>query len=321
MLRPSPLTLRLASELYYLPANPGLAPRTRRKLLHGWNCWEKRTSNPPINEITHKTFAAFRAACLKEVLSATTIESTVSDALTVLKACVDAEILPGCPSPGKRLVRRHVLHHTPSVAELSAVLAKCDLAKWPRRVLSAPDWWRAFLAVAYFCGFRRGDLTSLCWTNVREDRLERVQGKTGILTTIPIHPALKPLLARLARRDAVFGRAGSLKQIRGQLKSLCKAAEVAPFTMQGVRRLSSRQWNKARPGCGRLILGRRYPGADGFYLDPFEDLLDAMPRLEVPAAIALKQPHRDERRLLIAFRRLDGCTARQAVKMVEALLD
>jgi len=70
---------------------------------------------------------------------------------------------------------------------------------------------------------------------------------------------------------------------------MARRGGVHPFTFQGMRRLSAQEYEKARAGCGPLILGHGYGGADRFYLRPFDALREALPALRVPAGMQAEQ--------------------------------
>lgn len=312
----STLNVRRASESYYLPANPGLASGTLRKLRHQWNRWEKSTDDPPITRIGPTTFAAFRAACLADQLSPTTIEGVVSDVLTVLGTCADVGALSSLPRAGKRLRKMNRPNPTPTLDELSAMLKAASCAQWPRSsAVPSRDWWTLCLAAAFFTALRLQDLLNRPLAEFRAETLEITQSKTGKVLRIPVHPVLRKLSKKFPL--AKLGGGASLKQLRRELRRICETAGVRNYTIQSLRRLSGREWERARPGCGSLILGHSIMGASRFYLDPYPMLQDAMPLLQFPAALGRQPIQRDESRLLRAFRRLDAREAARVVRLVE----
>jgi integrase len=294
------LTVREAFVRHYLPASQGMRPNSIRRRRYGFNWWERFTSNPAAGCIDESVFREVRTKGTEAGLSAVTIEGVVSDVLLVLRFLAARKILPSVPFAGKRLKRRLRLKPTPSISDLASTWANAGLARWPTyrwrrqrakngqlsgaiRLDAAANWWRAFLALAYFSGLRRNDLLTLQWSEIQGGFIRRVMEKTGFAIEIPVHPCLQTHLDVLPKEGpCVLGHSKSTKQIRRELAALAVAGGVAPFTVQSLRRLSARQFDKARPGAGAIILGHRYRGADRFYLDPSDALAEALPRLAVP---------------------------------------
>ncbi len=314
------LTFRSATERIYRPSNPGISAPTVRKLRHAANRWERLTDNPVVYRITRQTFADVRTAGLAAKLSPTTVENCVSDVRTILRACVDAELLPAIPSAGRRLRRIERLRPTPSVDDLSRMLKHCGAASWPlRSKVRTEDWWRLLLAAVYFTAQRRGNVLSCPVADMRSESLTVFIKKTGKIITIPSHPLLRKLAKNVP--DEVLGGLWGHKQIRNGMARICKAAGIQRWTLQSLRRLSGQAWESARPRAGTAILGHPFRGSDRFYLDANKILKEALPRLEIPSYFGRQNPIRDEPRLLAAFRKLDAREARQAIRLVENLGD
>jgi integrase len=305
------LTIREAFAKHYLPASPGMARRTIQKRKHDFNWWERFTSNPAVSRIGTEVFDEVRKKGLEAGLSPVTIESLVSDALTVLRHLHHTKILPSLPWAGRRLKRRPRLKPTPSIDDLAKVYALADRVTWPvyvrrlicphgrftraERIEHAATWWRGLLAACYFTGLRRGDLLSLRWDEVQDGWIRRTMGKTGFVVEIPIHPILQRHLDALPTKDRphVLGYGGSFKQIRREMHSLSAAAGVRSLNIQSCRRLAAQSWERARAGCGGLLIGHQYrgSGADRYYLDPAQALVEAIPNLAVPLGMG-PQPSR-----------------------------
>jgi integrase len=296
------MTIREAFESRYLPSSPGMTRRTIQKLRHDWNWFERFTGNPPVNLIGPSTFDQLRRNALEAGLSPVSIESVVSDVLSVLRHLVRIEELKALPWSGKRLKRRPQLKPTPSIEDLGKVYALCRTVRWPvhvrrlnphcphgrfkgpERIAAAVQWWKTLFALGYFTALRRSDLLTLRWDEIEGGWIRRKMVKTGFTIEIPVHPVLQTHLDALPtkERPCVLGYVGSYKQIRGEMKSLAAAAGVKPFSLQAVRRLSAQQFERARGGTGGLILGHQYRTVDKFYLDPVCALQWALPNLAVP---------------------------------------
>ncbi len=298
------LTIREAFVKFYLPASPGMARRTVQKRKHDFNWWERFTSNPPVGSIGTEVFDEVRKNGLAAGLSPVTIECIVSDMLTILRHLHRTKILSECPWAGRRLKRRPRLKPTPSVQDLEKVYALCRIVTWPvhvrrlnprcphgrftgpARIAAAVQWWKGLFALSYFTGLRRGDLLSLKWDDVQDGWIRRTMGKTGFAVEIPIHPVLQQHLDRLPTKERphVLGYGGSFKQIRREMHKLSAAAGVRPINVQSLRRLAAQSWARARAGCGGLLIGHQYRGngADRYYLDPKQALVEALPNLAIP---------------------------------------
>lgn len=298
------LTIREAFVKFYAPASPGMARRTVQKRKHDFNWWERFTSNPPVAKISTEVFDEVRKNGLAAGLSPVTIECIVSDMLTILRHLHHTKILSECPWAGRRLKRRPGLKPTPTIEDLAKVYALCGKVSWPvyvrrlnghcphgrftgpARIAAAVQWWQALFALSYFTGLRRGDLLSLKWDEVQDGWIRRTMGKTGFAVEIPIHPVLQQHLDKLPTRERthVLGYCGSFKQIRREMHKLSDAAGVRQINVQSLRRLAAQSWERARAGCGGLLIGHQYRGngADRYYLDPKQALVEAVPNLAIP---------------------------------------
>jgi integrase len=304
------LTIREAFAKFYVPAAAGLSPATHRKRKHDFNWWERFTpDNPPIGKIDTEVFDEVRRKGLEAGLSNVTIESLISDVLTVLRHLHHTKILSEVPWAGKRLKRRPVLKPTPSIDALSKVYAVVPHVTWPvykrrlicphgkftraQRVDRAITWWKGLFALAYFSGLRRKDLLTLKWDEVQDGWIRRRMEKTQFTVEIPIHPCLKTHLDDLRTKDGpeVLGYLTSFKQIRREMHALAAIAGVNPLLLniQALRRLSAQQFEEARPGAGGLLLGHVYRTVDRHYLNPTKALEQAIPRLLVPKGMG-EQP-------------------------------
>jgi integrase len=306
--RAAPLTLREAYTRHYLTQRPGITDTTKRQAIYRINCWERAVgASDDISAITREDFNKLRTIMLASDFAAASIESTVSVVRTIIEACVEDGILPGCPSVGKRLKVRPQNRWTPELKDLSAIYRFVHRTTWPvRRIppggwtgtacaenggfvrsFSADHWWRTLFAAGYFLGLRHGDLLDLRWTDIKTDRVVRTMAKTRYVVEIPLHDVLREHLRRMPQDGPlVFGpRAKANKQIRRELRFMVEAAKIGHFTLKGLRKLSARSWETARPGAGCCILGHRLRGAQAHYLDAFRILSDALTALAVPEAM------------------------------------
>ncbi len=307
------LTVRQASNRFYLPSAPDLASRTVQKLRHQWNCWERHTANPVIDLVTTGTFVRFRTSALAVPLSPATIEAVVGDVLTVLRCCRAAGVLAAVPLAGRRLKRSQPVPIQPDLSALGDMYRNCRVAKWPiLRHCSCQDFWRAWLIASYTLGLRLGDLMfRLTWNAVNCDSVTIRAGKTGKLHILPLHPVLKRHLNLIHDNGGsgdgrVFPVSKSPHLVRRELRRISQAAGVPKVTPQQLRRLAGTQYERAHGGAGPLLLGHTLAGASAFYIDVPSVLRAASDRLEIPQEWLTKADRdsaaRMESRLLRAWR-------------------
>lgn len=314
----SDLDLSTALVHLYYPSNPGIAKQTVKLARFRVAAWLRILPESRIVRlVTTADFNSYRRLSLERGSSPATIESVIETVRLVLRSCVEGNMLDVVPPTGRRLRVVPKLRTTPTIADLDAVLRHCHAATWPPRRYADPSaWWRMLIATGFFTALRRNDALRLPVENIRSGTVALVMEKTGRVIRIPVHPVLKKLADSAS--FASLGKLNSVYHMRCQMAALCLAAGVPYFTMQGIRRLSAQSWESARAGAGGLILGHAFPGNSKFYLDPLRSLQDALVRLEFPVAFG-RRSHRDEPRLIAAYRRLDPKEAQTLVRFAERL--
>ena len=97
---------------------------------------------------------------------------------------------------------------------------------------------------------------------IEGNTLRLVSRKAGKLHVLPVHPEVLAHCERLGTEKSgrIFPIGCCLKQVRGQIDRICRAAGIPRFTPQMVRRLAAIQFEKAHPGAGSLLLGHALPG-------------------------------------------------------------
>lgn len=281
----SPCTLRDTLSLYELWA-PDLKRRTIQRMAHDLNRCDRAWGEIHPSEVETRHFQELRRQVV-EGLSATTIEGTVSTVMTLLRFLREIGELESLPAKGRVLRRPTPQLVMPTLDEFARMYQRADCTMWPRLCADRERWWQSFLATAYFTALRLSDILALEWEWIHGNRITLVARKTGKQQHIPIHPVLAKHLAYLPRHSTrVFASAKkSLKQLRRELRRMCVEAGVPNITAQQMRRLSSNEWESARPGCGELILGHGLRGAARFYLELSRPLFEAVEQLNVPSAM------------------------------------
>lgn len=251
--------------------------------------WISRGGSPIVEEIDTPAVKRWRLLAADLSLSPRTIESVIA---TVLLLC---RVGGNTVAAGKRLQRNVSIRHTPTLADLDAVLAVADSAKW-----RSGNWWRSALCLAYCTGLRLGDLERFTRDTMHDDCIRVVAGKTGKPHHIPLPQTLLPRVAGFRWR---IGR----KVLRREIAFLCDVAKIEHFTPQGIRRLAANEWERARQGCGPIILGHDIPGwnrSTPHYLDKSLPLRLGLPALRLPAWIDDGRSQDRETALMSSFRRM-----------------
>jgi len=298
-----PQSLRSAFE--ELRLDDTIAKTTRDLRQHQLRWWELHSSNPEIGSIDTDCLRAFQTAASKAGLAADTVETSISFAMRVIRAAADEGWIEKAPKRPKRLISQPTKTRKISLAEFERFLSAMPQAVQHCRTRSV-EWWLAFWAVIYFTALRRGNVEQLESRQVSSEVIEVRQFKTGGLLQIPIHPVLKrmlgslPTVGRLLRIDR--------KSLYRITKRAGEIANVVGISPQSVRALSARQFERAHPGAGRLILGRPFPGADAYYFDAPEILRSAIDKLAIPEALLTEEERNhavdSEKALLLIFRGL-----------------
>jgi hypothetical protein len=269
-----------------------MAEATRLKLRHRVNCWRRFSRSAVPNPAE---FDGFRRRARSEGLTAQTVEATVGD---IARICGQSDL-------GTRLPRwRNVnCRAVPSLDLISAVYEAAPSAEWPNcvlsrtpalRVVSSAVWLRAFVVFAYYTAFRLRDLRSVTWSGITTAEINWQSSKTGRLHRLPNCPVVERHLEPL--RECGSTRlfpisSGQERLLRRELSRL--TGDTRAFGPQPLRRAAITQWSIASPEAGRIVHGSGL-GMMAHYLDPFETLVNAMPRRRWPAAM-LTPAELDER--------------------------
>lgn len=255
--------LRDALQLY----GQEVQPRTRQKIDHELNRWDRYGLPVRLIEIESTTFDALRAAGRRDGLAATTIEDTVSDVRTLIRFVGRTP-----PDPGRRLKRRTKCKQVPEVAAVGRAYANASVTCWPNcrngRVpelqrIDNGDFWRAWLCVGYFTALRLGDVSRLEWDAFRDDRIVVQAGKTGRVHEFPLPEVVRLHLEPL--RSADLSRpfpvpTWAAGRIRREL-SRCEDT-IGP---QPLRRASITSWACASAEAGRIVHGERLGVLSNYY--------------------------------------------------------
>lgn len=282
-----------------------IAPTTRKLRARQFGWWESHSSDPDIAAITTDVLREFQQRASASGLANDTVETTINAVRCVLRAAVDDGLLSAMPKRPKRLISQ------------PTKTAKISLKEFERFIEALPDavakcrkrseqWWRSLWATIYFTALRLANIQQISSRQIGSEIIEVRQLKTGKLVQIPVHPVLRRMLLPFLETNR------PLKIDRKSLYRIttraCEIAGVRGISPQSIRALAARQFERAHPGAGRLILGRPFPGADAYYFDAPEILRSAVDKLAVPAPFLTKEEREksvdSERMLLMLFRQL-----------------
>ena len=307
--------------------NEPLADSTRQLRRHQLGRWERLSDNPPIDQITTATLDAFRQAHIRLEHSPEYAETDVSFVMRALRVAHDAGLIPQVPKRGRR--RRGNKRKTAriSLIEFDRFLSAIPVTKLSRsRKGPTRDvpFWVAFFGSPFFCALRRLDLLRVEWQNFGSEFLEYRQSKTGNLVRVPIHPVWRRMLSVLPNawtRGRVFGI--NLRSMNRDLHRIIEVAGTKGVTLQSIRVLAARSYERAHAGAGRLILGRPLPGADSYYFDVPEILQLASEKLILPPCLLTdaerNQNAAGESYLIESFRQLRNEDREAVLKFIAAL--
>lgn len=269
----------------------GIAQRTAQKLRHTITFWIKHGGSENPREISTAMCESVRAAASSEHLSATTIERSISDILTL---CHYA----GCHvEAGRRLRLRVKCKSVPLLESIGRLYDVAEQCNWPSRLRGADwrwmnltsenrlNWLRGFIALGLWTGLRASDLLKLEWSAIEDERIVIEASKTGKEHRFPLPSILKGLIEplRALNRATVLGVGEhTLHLIRDELTRLCGVAGIAQIGPQALRRASITTWATVSPEAGRIVHGTGL-GVLAHYYDGEQILRAAMDRFPWPS--------------------------------------
>jgi len=283
--------------LTYEQSAPDLGGQTRCKLRYLVASWERRTKNPTVSKIDPTVFAEFRRRCLRDSLSPHSIETSITDVLTILKS-VGVHV-----DPGRRLKRPDPDPQSPTLADMGKWYVACASPVSPHLDwCSAESYMRAFYCVAYWTGFRLADLFALTYEDITADGIRRRANKTGKVHTIPMSPVVDRHIRQLGTTKGPLFPAGRTcpTHLRHWMHSIADAAGVPRFGPQNLRIAAVNAWRDAGGSESAQIIhgeGLGGRGAIRWYLSrstPAKILALSAPKFIWPSEVLLPE-ERDRR--------------------------
>jgi len=279
MIAPRPATVRAVFDSLCLGDSIASETLKLRGYQFGW--WEQFSSDPALECLNTSVIRNFQAAAKQSGLAADTIETTISTIYRVLHAAHDEGLFDRIPKRPKRLHSQPSKTPRISLAEFDKFLQAIPEAV--AECIRPPAWWQAFWGMIYFTALRLANVQQLEREQVTAEMVQVRQFKTGKIVQVPTHPVIWRMVRNLGVGERLF-RIDRKSLYRLTVRT-CRIAGIRRISPQAIRVLSARQFERAHPGAGRLVLGRPLPGADGYYFDPPEILRSAIDKLQVPETL------------------------------------
>lgn len=176
----------------------------------------------------------------------------------------------------------------PRIEHLDALYRVAHTARWPNRLSATKrtDWWRAFIVLDGWTGFRLSDLRLLADQHVAGSSIELRAEKTKRFgrprLVVPVTPVVRRHLGMLGRGNpTLFGLTAQGKQLRRTLSELADQAGVPYVTPKGFRLYAINAWSRADGLAGELIQGRKLGSMDN-YLDVESHLHHHARKVKIP---------------------------------------
>jgi hypothetical protein len=266
-----------------------LASRTiaRREPLYSANRIARLIGDIPIAELTTEVITDLRGKMLASGLAPRTVESTISDLLTVAQY-----------HTGKTVNRGHRVRYErpqPTPVEIDVVNAI-----WPH---CAP-WMQTWIAFTYWTGLRLTDSMGAL-NEYRDKPLPPVMRwrarKTGKHHVFPIPGWLRSRVESgpyRFRTTSDFAK----RQIRAALHFACLKSACETVLPKQFRQRAITEWSIVNANAGAFIHGRDI-GILNHYVDPLAVLESAAPRVRLPTCFGATQDCGES--LLRNFQRCD----------------
>lgn len=239
----------------------------RRTPVYTANRFVRMIGNLRVAAITTNDLCDFRKAQQAAGMSPATIESSIGDIQTMVKAATGVVV-----NPGKRLKRNRPQPRGVSLAHIEAT--------WPH----LETWMQQWVVLTFWTCLRIADAVKLMHslTDRAPDVLEWQASKTGHVHRWPVLPWVEKYLTR---RTVPWNQPNdhAWKSVREQLTRACIMAGVPRWTPKLLRQFALTQWMRTDAGAGQVIHGCGLHSVLKHYIDPLIILEDAAKRIKVPS--------------------------------------
>lgn len=228
--------------------------------------------NLPVTKITEQHFQTYREKCLERKLCSKTIESSIGNLLTLIKAATGKFI-----ERGKKL---KIPRPCPKPVELEDITAV---------YIAADGWLKQWLALTYWTGLRLADSIDfhrqLSESNLEQMRtLEMIASKTQRTQRWPFPEWLKKHLKPMKLPYSTGCIDNAKKFIRLAIAEHCRMAGVKVWTPKQLRQRSITEWSRSNATAGAIVHGSGL-GVLGHYIDPMQILESAADGVRIPAGM------------------------------------
>ncbi len=260
----------------------------RREPLYSANRMSRIIGDLPATSITTETICLLRSELSKTKLSPRTIESTISDIITVVQHCTGKTL-----DSGHRLRLQKPQPQPVDRTSIDSIWPHCE------------PWLQAWVAFSYWTGLRLTDGIRA----LKEHRgkplpeiLRWTASKTGKNHIFPIPGWLRSKVSDSPYR---FRTASDFakRQVRAGLHAACIATATDIICPKQFRQRSITEWSVANASAGAIIHGRDL-GILNHYVDPLTVLESAAPRVRLPACFGASVDAGEA--LMLSYRRLDS---------------
>lgn len=294
----------------------GLAPKTRDAAIDSLDHFKRIVKPGRVGSITTPAIDAFVAQRRKEkgrmpgsVVSPATINKDLRHIKAALRVAHDWGYLPEVPKI--RMVKepqKLPTYVTPEHFDLIYTKA-CDLAKFPQNLgqqFTPADWWRALVVTAYMTGLRVGEILAIRKQDLRLDAGELVTRwdatKTDRDEVVPLHGVvIEHIRTIIGCGDQVFPWCHDPRTLWVEFTRIQTAAGI---------HLLCRERHDHTPSCHvygfhdfrrafatvnaprlkpevlqRLMRHKSYQTTQKFYINPTNQMEDAVSNMPIPGAL------------------------------------
>jgi hypothetical protein len=238
----------------------------RREVIYSANRYTRVLGPVRVSSVNTAQLVEFREECQKLNLNVRTIESNISDIMTLVKAARGILL-----DPGRRL--------RPPRPEPCPVPLKTLEACWPH----CPGWLQQWIVLSYWTGLRLTDAQALQLNLTDEvpELLKWKASKTGHWHRWPVVEWLHPWLTKRTLPYPNANDFGS-RTIRMAIADACRKVSVPEWKPKFLRQYSLSQWMRVSPAAGQVVHGCGLNGVLKHYIDPMTILDEAGAKLFVP---------------------------------------
>jgi integrase len=192
---PSKMTWQTFREMYEEEKLAGAREATQSKAASVFDSFEELGGPKTLGQITARTFSQYAVRLREKGFRAATIQGHLAYLRAAVRWAVDQGFIPAAP--------KIVMPKLPKKKTIRKIAAE----EFERLLDKAPNqWWRAFIATAWYTGMRRTEMLDLTWNDHEAPFIDFKAGRILIPAAynksdedqwIPLHPELADILKTL----------------------------------------------------------------------------------------------------------------------------